>query len=110
MEQYQNKQHQTIIDAFTNKLKVSTDQVSLKHQEHEKLLNAHKNLMEEMNLKQQQYQKEINEKIDWLNKDQEQCDIMDLNKSKWQMLNNKKLIKKHCVQRLINYSMNVKNN
>ncbi|KAI3408194.1 hypothetical protein GPALN_012040 [Globodera pallida] len=77
MEQYQNKQHQTIIDAFTNKLKVSTDQFSFKHQEHEKLLNAHKNLMEEMNLKQQQHQKEINEKIDWLNKDQEQCVSID---------------------------------
>uniref|UniRef100_A0A183BU52 Uncharacterized protein n=1 Tax=Globodera pallida TaxID=36090 RepID=A0A183BU52_GLOPA len=77
MEECQNKQQQTIINAFTEKLKVSTDQFSFKHQEHEKLLNAHKNLMEEMNLKQQQHQKEINEKIDWLNKDQEQCVSID---------------------------------
>uniref|UniRef100_A0A914HBJ0 Uncharacterized protein n=1 Tax=Globodera rostochiensis TaxID=31243 RepID=A0A914HBJ0_GLORO len=72
MEEYQNKQQQTI-DALTQKLKVSVDQFSLKHQEHEKLLNAHHNLMEEMNLKQQQQLKETNDKIGWLNKDQEQC-------------------------------------
>ncbi|KAI3419390.1 hypothetical protein GPALN_006635 [Globodera pallida] len=58
MEEYQNKQQQTI-DALTEKLTVSIDQCSLKHQEHEELLNAHKNLMEE--------------KIGWLNKDQELC-------------------------------------
>uniref|UniRef100_A0A914HBM4 B30.2/SPRY domain-containing protein n=1 Tax=Globodera rostochiensis TaxID=31243 RepID=A0A914HBM4_GLORO len=58
MEQYQNKQQQTI-DALTEKLTVSIDQFSLNHQEHEELLNAHKNLMEE--------------KIGWLNKDQELC-------------------------------------
>uniref|UniRef100_A0A183BSJ7 Synaptonemal complex protein 1 n=1 Tax=Globodera pallida TaxID=36090 RepID=A0A183BSJ7_GLOPA len=58
MEEYQNKQQQTI-DELTEKLKVSIDQFLSKHQEHEKLLNAHKNLMEE--------------KIGALNKDQELC-------------------------------------
>uniref|UniRef100_A0A183BY77 B30.2/SPRY domain-containing protein n=1 Tax=Globodera pallida TaxID=36090 RepID=A0A183BY77_GLOPA len=77
MEQYQNNQQHIIIDAWTQKLKVSTDQFSSKHQEHEKLLNAYQNLMEEMNLKQQQYQKETNDKIGWLNKDQEQCVSID---------------------------------
>uniref|UniRef100_A0A914HD38 B30.2/SPRY domain-containing protein n=1 Tax=Globodera rostochiensis TaxID=31243 RepID=A0A914HD38_GLORO len=52
MEQYQNKQQQS-------------------QEENEKLLNAHKNLMEEMKLKQQQHQKESNEKIGWLNEDQQ---------------------------------------
>uniref|UniRef100_A0A914HWK2 B30.2/SPRY domain-containing protein n=1 Tax=Globodera rostochiensis TaxID=31243 RepID=A0A914HWK2_GLORO len=77
MEEYQNNQQQAIIDAFTEKLKVSIDQFSLKHKENEKLLNAQQNLMEEMNLKQQQHQKETNDKIGWLNKDQEQCVSID---------------------------------
>uniref|UniRef100_A0A183CEI5 B30.2/SPRY domain-containing protein n=1 Tax=Globodera pallida TaxID=36090 RepID=A0A183CEI5_GLOPA len=72
MEEYQNKQQQTI-DA----LMVSIEQFSSKHQEHEKLLNDHQKLMEEMNLKQQQHQKEINDKIGWFNKDQEQCVSVD---------------------------------
>ncbi|KAI3418143.1 hypothetical protein GPALN_010359 [Globodera pallida] len=71
MEEHQNKQQQTI-DALTEKLAVSADQFSLKHQEHEELLNGHQNLMEEMNLKQQQHQKETNDKIGWLNEDQQQ--------------------------------------
>uniref|UniRef100_A0A914HU27 B30.2/SPRY domain-containing protein n=1 Tax=Globodera rostochiensis TaxID=31243 RepID=A0A914HU27_GLORO len=74
LEEYQNNQQQVIIDAFTEKLKVSIDQFSLKHKE---LLNVHQNLMEEMNLKQQQHQKETNDKIGWLNKDQEQCVSID---------------------------------
>ncbi|KAI3414307.1 hypothetical protein GPALN_011765 [Globodera pallida] len=77
MEQYQNKQQQNI-DALTKQLKVSTDQFLLKHREHEKLLNAHKNLMEEMKkqreidaLRQQHKQKDTNDQIDWLNEDQQ---------------------------------------
>uniref|UniRef100_A0A914H425 B30.2/SPRY domain-containing protein n=1 Tax=Globodera rostochiensis TaxID=31243 RepID=A0A914H425_GLORO len=77
MEQYQNKQQQNI-DALTEQLKVSTDQFLLKHREPEKLLNAHKNLMEELNeqremdaFRQQHNQKETNDKIDWLNEDQQ---------------------------------------
>uniref|UniRef100_A0A914H8Y9 Uncharacterized protein n=1 Tax=Globodera rostochiensis TaxID=31243 RepID=A0A914H8Y9_GLORO len=58
MEEYQKEQKQTN-DVLIEKLKVSIDHLSSKHQEHEKLLNAQKNLMEE--------------KIGWLNKDQEQC-------------------------------------
>ncbi|KAI3407416.1 hypothetical protein GPALN_002298 [Globodera pallida] len=76
MEEYQKEQQQNI-DALTEKLKVSTDQFLLKHQEHEKLLNAHQNLMEKMNLKQQQHQTETNDKIGWLNEDQEQCVSID---------------------------------
>uniref|UniRef100_A0A183CAE2 B30.2/SPRY domain-containing protein n=1 Tax=Globodera pallida TaxID=36090 RepID=A0A183CAE2_GLOPA len=77
IEECQNKQQQ-IIDALTIKLKVSIDQFSSKHQEHEKLLNAHQNLIEEMNLKQRQHQKEANDKIGWLNEDQqEQCVSID---------------------------------
>uniref|UniRef100_A0A183C0D0 Myosin_tail_1 domain-containing protein n=1 Tax=Globodera pallida TaxID=36090 RepID=A0A183C0D0_GLOPA len=89
----QNKQKQTI-DDLTEKLKVSIDQLSLKHQEVEKLSNAHKKLMEEKidwttdhkklmeemkeqrkmdALKQQKDQKETNYKIGSFNKDQEQC-------------------------------------
>uniref|UniRef100_A0A183CG89 B30.2/SPRY domain-containing protein n=1 Tax=Globodera pallida TaxID=36090 RepID=A0A183CG89_GLOPA len=45
--EYQNKQQQTI-NALTEILKVSIDQLSLKHQKDEKLSNAHKKLMEEM--------------------------------------------------------------
>uniref|UniRef100_A0A183BN17 SPRY domain-containing protein n=1 Tax=Globodera pallida TaxID=36090 RepID=A0A183BN17_GLOPA len=73
MEMHQNKQQQNI-DALTESQKgnVSADQFSLKHQEHEELLNGHQNLMEEMNLKQQQHQKETNDKIGWLNEDQQQ--------------------------------------
>uniref|UniRef100_A0A183BUQ1 Uncharacterized protein n=1 Tax=Globodera pallida TaxID=36090 RepID=A0A183BUQ1_GLOPA len=52
LEKCQNKQQQTI-DDLPQKLKVSIDQLSLK---------------------QQTDQKETNEKIDWLNKDQEQCE------------------------------------
>uniref|UniRef100_A0A183BT89 B30.2/SPRY domain-containing protein n=1 Tax=Globodera pallida TaxID=36090 RepID=A0A183BT89_GLOPA len=83
MEQYQKKQQQTI-DTLTQKLKVSTDQFLSKHQEHERLLNDHQNLMEEIKeqrkmdaLRQQQHQKETNDKIGWLNKDQEQCVSID---------------------------------
>uniref|UniRef100_A0A183CIF2 B30.2/SPRY domain-containing protein n=1 Tax=Globodera pallida TaxID=36090 RepID=A0A183CIF2_GLOPA len=76
MEEYQNNQQQTI-DVLTQKLKVSADHFSLKHKELEKLLNDHLNLMEEMNLKQQQHQKKTNDKIGWLNKDQEQCVYID---------------------------------
>uniref|UniRef100_A0A914I1W6 B30.2/SPRY domain-containing protein n=1 Tax=Globodera rostochiensis TaxID=31243 RepID=A0A914I1W6_GLORO len=66
------------IDALTVKLMIFADQFSLKHQEHEKLLNDHKILMEEMKLKQQQHKKETNDKIDWLNEDQqEQCVSID---------------------------------
>uniref|UniRef100_A0A914HP98 B30.2/SPRY domain-containing protein n=1 Tax=Globodera rostochiensis TaxID=31243 RepID=A0A914HP98_GLORO len=46
LEKCQNEQQRTI-GALTE-LKVSTDQLALKHQEHEKLLNAHKKLMDEM--------------------------------------------------------------
>uniref|UniRef100_A0A914IFC0 B30.2/SPRY domain-containing protein n=1 Tax=Globodera rostochiensis TaxID=31243 RepID=A0A914IFC0_GLORO len=56
MEQYQNKQQQS-------------------QEENEKLLNAHKNLMEEMKLKQQQHQKESNDKIGWLNEDQQKLSV-----------------------------------
>uniref|UniRef100_A0A183BUI1 B30.2/SPRY domain-containing protein n=1 Tax=Globodera pallida TaxID=36090 RepID=A0A183BUI1_GLOPA len=52
LEKCQNKQQQTI-DDLTQKLKVSIEQLSLK---------------------QQTDQKETNDKIDWLNKDQEQCE------------------------------------
>uniref|UniRef100_A0A183BVG9 B30.2/SPRY domain-containing protein n=1 Tax=Globodera pallida TaxID=36090 RepID=A0A183BVG9_GLOPA len=76
MEEYQHKQQQTI-DALTEKLMVCINQFSSKHQEHEELLNAHQKLMEEMKeqreravLEQQQHQKEINNKIGWLNDDQ----------------------------------------
>uniref|UniRef100_A0A183CQA3 Viral A-type inclusion protein n=1 Tax=Globodera pallida TaxID=36090 RepID=A0A183CQA3_GLOPA len=75
LEKYQNKQQQNI-DALTEKLKGSIDQFSLKYQE---LSNVHKKLMEEMKeqremdaLKQQKDQKETNDKIDSLKKDQEQ--------------------------------------
>uniref|UniRef100_A0A183BID6 Uncharacterized protein n=1 Tax=Globodera pallida TaxID=36090 RepID=A0A183BID6_GLOPA len=47
LEKCQNKQQQTI-DDLTEKLKVSIEQLSLKHQELEKLSNAHKKQMEEM--------------------------------------------------------------
>uniref|UniRef100_A0A914HVJ3 B30.2/SPRY domain-containing protein n=1 Tax=Globodera rostochiensis TaxID=31243 RepID=A0A914HVJ3_GLORO len=70
MEEYQNKQQQTIDDALTEKLKVSIDQFSLKHQEHEKLFNAQKNLMKELKEQQKMDQKETNDKIGWLNEDQ----------------------------------------
>uniref|UniRef100_A0A183C076 B30.2/SPRY domain-containing protein n=1 Tax=Globodera pallida TaxID=36090 RepID=A0A183C076_GLOPA len=56
MEQYQNKQQQS-------------------QKENEKLLNTHKNLMEEMNLKQRQHQKETNDKIGWLNEDQQKISV-----------------------------------
>uniref|UniRef100_A0A914H8Z9 B30.2/SPRY domain-containing protein n=1 Tax=Globodera rostochiensis TaxID=31243 RepID=A0A914H8Z9_GLORO len=82
-EEYQNKQQQTI-DALTVKLKVSIDQFSLKHQEHEKLLNDHQKLMEEMKeqrkmdaLRQQKHQKETNDKIGWLNEDQQKLVSID---------------------------------
>uniref|UniRef100_A0A183C891 B30.2/SPRY domain-containing protein n=1 Tax=Globodera pallida TaxID=36090 RepID=A0A183C891_GLOPA len=88
MELYQKEQQQTI-DALTEKLKVSIGQFSLKHREHEKLLNAHKNLMEEMKeerkmdaLRQQQNQKETNDKIGWLNEDQQKlCALLKMNES-----------------------------
>uniref|UniRef100_A0A914HRP1 B30.2/SPRY domain-containing protein n=1 Tax=Globodera rostochiensis TaxID=31243 RepID=A0A914HRP1_GLORO len=64
MEQYQNKQQQTI-DSLTQKLKVSIEQLSLKHQEHEE--------QQKMDaLKQQTDQKETNDKIDSLQKDQQE--------------------------------------
>uniref|UniRef100_A0A914HD12 B30.2/SPRY domain-containing protein n=1 Tax=Globodera rostochiensis TaxID=31243 RepID=A0A914HD12_GLORO len=65
MEQYQDKQQQS-------------------GEDHEKLLNAHKKLMEEMKeqqkmdtLRQQQHQKETNDKIDWLNEDQQKLISID---------------------------------
>ncbi|KAI3407419.1 hypothetical protein GPALN_002301 [Globodera pallida] len=77
MEEYQKEQQQ-IVDALREKLKVSIDQFLLKHQEHEKLLNAHKKLMEEIKeqrkmdaLGQQKHHKETNDKIGWLNEDQQ---------------------------------------
>uniref|UniRef100_A0A914IDN4 SPRY domain-containing protein n=1 Tax=Globodera rostochiensis TaxID=31243 RepID=A0A914IDN4_GLORO len=77
LDEYQNKQQQTI-DELKEKLTVSINQFSSKHQEHEKLLNAHKNLMEEMkeqrkmaDLEQKKHQKEANNKISWLNEDQQ---------------------------------------
>uniref|UniRef100_A0A914H5F5 B30.2/SPRY domain-containing protein n=1 Tax=Globodera rostochiensis TaxID=31243 RepID=A0A914H5F5_GLORO len=76
MEEYKKEQQQNI-DALTEKLKVSTDQFLLKHQKHEKLLNAHQNLMEEMNLEQRHLQTETNDKIGWLNEDQAQCVSID---------------------------------
>ncbi|KAI3410992.1 hypothetical protein GPALN_003076 [Globodera pallida] len=77
VEEYQNKQQHTI-DELTEKLTVSINQFSSKHQEHEKLLNVQKNLMEEMkeqrkvaDLEQQKHQKETNDQIGWLNDDQQ---------------------------------------
>uniref|UniRef100_A0A914I9F7 B30.2/SPRY domain-containing protein n=1 Tax=Globodera rostochiensis TaxID=31243 RepID=A0A914I9F7_GLORO len=64
-----------IKDDLAEKLTVFADQFSLKHQQHDKLLNAHKNLMEEMNLKQRQHQKETNAKIGWLNDDQQKISV-----------------------------------
>uniref|UniRef100_A0A183BYY8 Coiled-coil domain-containing protein 152 n=1 Tax=Globodera pallida TaxID=36090 RepID=A0A183BYY8_GLOPA len=52
LKECQDKQQQTI-DDLTEKLKISIEQLSLK---------------------QQKDQKETNDKIDWLNKDQEQCE------------------------------------
>uniref|UniRef100_A0A914GY89 B30.2/SPRY domain-containing protein n=1 Tax=Globodera rostochiensis TaxID=31243 RepID=A0A914GY89_GLORO len=77
LEQYQNKQQQAIDQlpgAGTGKFLLL-----LKHQEHEKLSTDHKKLIEELKeqremdaLKQQKDQKETNDKIDSLKKDQQE--------------------------------------
>uniref|UniRef100_A0A914HPS6 B30.2/SPRY domain-containing protein n=1 Tax=Globodera rostochiensis TaxID=31243 RepID=A0A914HPS6_GLORO len=72
LEKCQNKQQQTI-DALTEKLTGSIDQLSLKNQE---LSDVHKKLMEEMKKQREmdalKQQTETNDKIDSLIKDQEQ--------------------------------------
>uniref|UniRef100_A0A914IFG3 B30.2/SPRY domain-containing protein n=1 Tax=Globodera rostochiensis TaxID=31243 RepID=A0A914IFG3_GLORO len=65
MEEYQKQQQQNI-DSLTEKLKVSINDLSLKHQEHEE--------QRKMDAwKQQKHQMETNDKIDSLNDDQERC-------------------------------------
>uniref|UniRef100_A0A183CCK3 Importin subunit alpha n=1 Tax=Globodera pallida TaxID=36090 RepID=A0A183CCK3_GLOPA len=78
---YQNTQQQTI-DDLTEKLRVSNDQLLLKHQELEKQSNAHKKLIEEMK-KQRDKLAEIEHKNNKLEKyqKQQQQNIVDLQKT-----------------------------
>uniref|UniRef100_A0A183BPL0 B30.2/SPRY domain-containing protein n=1 Tax=Globodera pallida TaxID=36090 RepID=A0A183BPL0_GLOPA len=80
MEKYQNEQQQTI-DGLTKKLTVSIDQFLLKHQEHDKLLNAQKNLIGEM-----KEQRELaNDKISCLNEDQQKLSVGQRNEMRREM-------------------------
>ncbi|KAI3408285.1 hypothetical protein GPALN_011919 [Globodera pallida] len=91
LEDYQNKQQQTI-DELTEKLAVSIDQFSLKHREHEKLLIAHNNLMEEMNEQRKIDQKETNDKIGCLNEaQQKQCGKFDEQRNEMRLEMNESL-------------------
>uniref|UniRef100_A0A183BMF9 B30.2/SPRY domain-containing protein n=1 Tax=Globodera pallida TaxID=36090 RepID=A0A183BMF9_GLOPA len=91
LEDYQNKQQQTI-DELTKKLEVSIDQFSLMHREHEKLLIAHNNLMEEMNEQRKMDQKETNDKIGCLNEaQQKQCGKFDEQRNEMRLEMNESL-------------------
>uniref|UniRef100_A0A914HTZ0 B30.2/SPRY domain-containing protein n=1 Tax=Globodera rostochiensis TaxID=31243 RepID=A0A914HTZ0_GLORO len=80
-------EHQKLLIAH-NTLQTKVEQYQDKQQQsredYEKLLNAHKKLMKEMKeqqkmdaLRQQQHQKETNDKIDWLNEDQQKLVSID---------------------------------
>uniref|UniRef100_A0A183CCJ9 B30.2/SPRY domain-containing protein n=1 Tax=Globodera pallida TaxID=36090 RepID=A0A183CCJ9_GLOPA len=79
LEKCQNKQQQTI-DDLTEKLKVSIEQLSLKHQgELEKLSNAHKKLIEEIK-EQREMDVAKNDKLEKYQKE-EQLNVVHLQKT-----------------------------